>query len=264
YFETQIYRQGKVFSIRTNKFDDNSFELIINDITRQEKLHTLKQEMTGNVAHELRTPITGIRAYLETLLNSSLDEEKRQYFISQAYSQTVVLSDLISDMSLLSKMDTAPLSFNLEKINIHELINQIATDFSASLKEKNIDLQNLIPAPTFINGNRNLLASIFRNLTDNSVRHAGENIHIRINIYQEDSEFHYFSFYDTGVGIKNDSHLNRLFERFYRIDEGRTRDAGGTGLGLSIVKNAVLFHKGSIIAKNRLDGGLEFLFNLHK
>lgn len=95
-------------------------------------------------------------------------------------------------------------------------------------------------------------------------QYAGEGIEIRVSKYKEDKDFYYFSFYDTGIGIYDETHLTRLFERFYRINEGRTRDTGGTGLGLSIVKNAVAFHKGTITAKNRKEGGLEFLFQLHK
>ncbi len=87
---------------------------------------------------------------------------------------------------------------------------------------------------------------------------------INVSIYNEDADFYYFSFYDTGIGVKDETYLNRIFERFFRISEGRTRDNGGTGLGLSIVKNAVLFHKGNISVKNRKEGGLEFLFTLKK
>jgi signal transduction histidine kinase len=101
-------------------------------------------------------------------------------------------------------------------------------------------------------------------LTDNVILYAGYNVNIQIKKYNEDKSFYYFSYSDNGIGIQNEHHLNRLFERFYRIDEGRTRDAGGSGLGLSIVKNAIMFHKGSISAKNRTGGGLEFLFTLPK
>jgi signal transduction histidine kinase len=111
-------------------------------------------------------------------------------------------------------------------------------------------------------GNGNLLYSVFRNLMDNVVGHAGENIAINIDLRGEDDTFAYFSFSDNGVGIEDEKHLNRLFERFYRINEGRTRETGGSGLGLSIVKNAITFHGGTITAQNRTEGGLEFLFNL--
>ena len=119
-----------------------------------------------------------------------------------------------------------------------------------------------VPEDLTVKGNQNLLYAIFRNLADNAIRYAGENINIRITKYNEDKDFYYFSFYDTGIGIADEIHLNRLFERFYRINEGRTRDSGGSGLGLSIVKNAVAFHKGTITVKNRKEGGLEFIFQL--
>lgn len=114
-----------------------------------------------------------------------------------------------------------------------------------------------------IEGNHTLLYSIFRNLIDNALSYAGENITIGIDNYTEDNEFYYFSLYDTGCGVE-EAFLDRIFDRFYRINEGRSRKNGGSGLGLSIVKNAVLFHKGQISAKNRKDGGLEFIFSLRK
>lgn len=235
----------------------------MNDITKQGKTRQLKQEMTSNIAHELRTPVTSIRGYLETVLEQPLDDEKKKYFITQAFDQTIVLSELIQDMSLITKMEEAPQLFKMEKINIAQTLDKLKKDLSSLLKEKKIDMQWTIPNDSVLEGNKNLIYSIFRNLTDNAIRYAGEGIKIHVNEYKEDKDFNYFSFYDTGVGV-DEIHLNRLFERFYRISEGRTRDAGGTGLGLSIVKNAVSFHKGTITAKNRKDGGLEFIFQLHK
>ena len=108
-----------------------------------------------------------------------------------------------------------------------------------------------------------LLYSIFRNLMDNAIAYAGTNIHININCFREDENFYYFSFADTGIGVSPE-HLNRLFERFYRVDKGRSRKLGGTGLGLAIVKNAVIIHGGTISAKNNQGGGLEFVFTLAK
>jgi nitrogen fixation/metabolism regulation signal transduction histidine kinase len=262
YFETQIRRQGKTFSLRVNIFEDKEFEVVLNNITRQEKTRLLKQEMTGNIAHELRTPVTSIRGFLETVLEQPLDEEKKKHFISQAFRQTIVLSELMQDMSLITKIEEAPQSFKMEKINIYHLLQTLKEDLSLPLQEKNIDMQWNIPDDLVINGNQNLLYAVFRNLTDNVIRYAGENINIWINKYNEDRDFYYCSFYDTGIGIADDSHLNRLFERFYKVDEGRSRDSGGSGLGLSIVKNAIAFHKGNIMVKNRKESGLEFLFQI--
>lgn len=264
YLEYSISKQGKIFSVRANIFEDGSSEIILSDITKQEKTKQLKQELTGNIAHELRTPITSIRGYLETVLSQPLDNEKKHYFIVRAFQQTVVLSEIIQDMSLIAKMEEAPDLFVLEKINLESLLQKIKDDVSVQLNAKHIEMQWQLPQSLELTGNINLLYSLFKNLTDNAIRYAGENIKINISMYNKDAHFYYFSFYDTGIGIKEENHLNRIFERFYRMNEGRTRDTGGTGLGLSIVKNAVLFHKGKITSKNRKEGGLEFLFTLKK
>ena len=264
YFEMQVTRHGKVFAVRANVFENNSFEVIINDITRQEKTRQMKQEITGNIAHELRTPVTSIRGYLETVLEQPLDEKKERDFLSKAYNQTLVLSELIRDMGLITKIEEAPQSFQLEAVPILDLLRSIQADLEIPLKEKGITMAWNVTENVVVHGNRHLLYSVFRNLTDNAIRYAGNDIKIYINSYREESDFYHFSYSDTGVGIANEQHLTRLFERFYRVNEGRTRDTGGSGLGLSIVKNAILFHKGTITAKNKTGGGLEFLFTLPK
>ncbi|MDR1593611.1 MAG: two-component sensor histidine kinase [Prevotellaceae bacterium] len=263
YFETQIDRHGKSFAVRVNVFDDKSFEIIINDVTKQEKTRRLKQEMTGNITHELRTPVTGIRGCLETILEHQLDAEKKDYFIRSAYNQVLMLSELIRDMSLITKMEEAPQSFKSEEVFIANLLQNLKNDLEIPLRDKNIRMQWDVTGNIVVKGNANLLYSIFRNLTDNVIRYAGTDIDVDIRKFGEDRNFYYFSYSDNGVGI-GEQHLNRIFERFYRVNEGRTRDTGGSGLGLSIVKNAVAFHKGTIVAKNKADGGLEFLFKLAK
>ncbi len=262
FYDTQISKHGKVFSVRVNIFEDKGFEVILNDITKQEKTRKLKQEMTGNISHELRTPVTSIRGYLETVLEHNLDDNQKQHFINQAYNQTIVLSELMQDMSLITKIEEVPQSFRLENIIVCKLLDAIKADYADIFKEKAIDMTWDVPHDAGIRGNKNLVFSIFRNLVDNSVRYAGSDINIKVSLIKTDDRFYYFSFYDTGIGIEDEKHLTRLFERFYRINEGRSRDTGGSGLGLSIVKNAIAFHGGSIIARNRVGGGLEFLFQL--
>ncbi|MCO5259505.1 MAG: HAMP domain-containing histidine kinase [Crocinitomicaceae bacterium] len=262
YFETQLKNHGKIVSLRITVFEDMSYEIILNDITQQEKTRQLKQEITGNIAHELRTPIAGIRAYLETVLEQSISDDKKEHFIKQAYLQTISLSELIKDMSYLSKIEEAPKSFPMEQINLNSLLLKVELEVDELLKNKQIKMNWNFPNEFTLKGNYNLIYSIFRNLVENTIRYAGGNIQINITLINQDTNFYYFSYYDSGVGIKDEKHLNRIFERFYRIHEGRTRDSGGTGLGLSIVKNAIIFHKGSIIARNRKEGGLEFLFQL--
>ena len=222
------------------------------------------KEMTGNITHELRTPITGIRGCLETVLDKNLNDEKKQYFIEKAYNQIVVLSELIQDMGLLTKIKDAPQSFRFEQVNIPKMLEELKMEMENLLKEKNMRMEWDMPDNLLIYGNINLLYAIFRNLTDNAIRYAGKDASIHIHLYNEDRNYYYFSYFDTGAGIPEEHHLNRLFERFYCIREGRPRETSGSGLGLSIVKNAVLFHKGVIVAKNRYRGGLEFFFTLKK
>lgn len=264
YFETHIEKHSKHFSLRVNVFEDQSFEIILNDITKQRKTQLLKQEMTGNIAHELRTPVTSIRGYLETVLEKPLDAKKKQQFLTKAYNQVLGLSELIQDMGLITRIEEAPSSFSFEPVSLTKVLQGLKNDLATSLEEKGIGMNWDIPEKLMVKSNNNLLYSIFRNLTDNVIRYAGSNVKIAINQYSEDENFYYFLYSDTGRGISDETHFNRLFERFYRINEGRTRDSGGSGLGLSIVKNALLLHKGTITVKNRQGGGLEFLIKLPK
>jgi signal transduction histidine kinase len=264
-FNGKLYSNGCQFRVRVIIFDDRSFEIIIRNISATEKADFDRARLTNNVAHELRTPVTSVMGYLETLItHENLDEEKRKEFIQKAYNQTVRLSEIIQDVVLLSKTSTAPHSFLIENINISELLKDlIETDIRESIEKRNCTVIVSIPEDVVVRGNCTLIQSIFYNLCTNALKYAGENITITIRNYMEDDEYYYFSFSDNGTGIDN-KHLDHIFERFYRITEGRTRDKGGSGLGLAIVKDAVNFHKGAILAKNRAEGGLEFLFTLQK
>ncbi|MDR2579655.1 MAG: hypothetical protein LBC85_01510, partial [Fibromonadaceae bacterium] len=136
YFETRLSRHGSEFSLRVNTFADKSFEIILANITASERTKRLKQEMTGNIAHELRTPVTSIRGFLEIILNNDIDEEKRQEFLQRAFSQTQVLSELISDMSLLTKMDEKAEGLNFGNVNIRQLLQKVQKDTAPALAEK--------------------------------------------------------------------------------------------------------------------------------
>lgn len=263
-FEYLINKSGKYFKIQCIVFHDKSFEVIITDITKLEKNRLIKQQMTSNIAHELKTPVTSIQGFLETILdNPDLDPEKRLHFIERANAQATRLADLISDISILNKIEEAGEHFAFEKINLLEIITEINDEFTSELEKKKMNLDIQVDDKAEIVGNRPLLLSVFRNLTENSIKYAGENSNISINLYHEDNNTCNFSFSDTGIGIP-DEHLPRIFERFYRIASDRSRKLGGTGLGLAIVKNAIILHKGEISVRNSKDGGVEFLFSLPK
>ncbi|NDW10554.1 cell wall metabolism sensor histidine kinase WalK [Dysgonomonas sp. 520] len=263
YYIYNIESNGKIFQIQIVIYEDKSFEVSIKDVTRVEKNRRLKQEMTNNIAHELRTPVTSLRGYLETITQNVLPKEKQEQFLERAYQQTIRLSTLIEDVSLLSKVEEYSSQFSYEKVNLSQLIDDVRIDVSNRLSENYIKFYSNIDHELTINANYTLIYSIFRNLVDNTINYGGQNIEIHISNSLDDEEYVYLNYYDTGKGVPEE-HLNRLFERFYRVDQGRTRDNGGSGLGLSIVKNAVLFHKGKILVKNRENGGLEFLFTLKK
>jgi len=259
-----VEKNGRVFSIQCIVFQDSTFEISINDITVQEHENELKRHLTQNISHELKTPVSSILGYMESILeNPEMDEQRQRFFIERSFQQAQRLSALLQDISTLNKMDEAKRLFEKEMCNIAEVIHDVLNDVHLQVEQKEcIILQNFAPK-LLIHGNRSLIYSIFRNLMDNSLAYAGDRITIDINCYREDNQFYYFSFSDNGIGVPEE-HLNRLFERFYRIDKGRTRKMGGTGLGLAIVKNAVIYHRGTISAKSVPSGGLSFIFSLRK
>ena len=245
-----IDKNGKIFLIECILFLDNSYEISINDISRQEEESRMKRQLTQNVSHELKTPVSSIQGYLETILsNPDLSPDKRQFFLERCYSQSTRLTGLLRDISVLNRLDEASEMFDLTEVNITKLIAEIQKECSQDMEEKHITSEIILPGDPTVFGNNSLLYSIFRNLYDNAIAYAGENIKITVNCYKEDPKYYYFSFSDNGVGIPEE-HINRIFERFYRVDKGRSRKIGGTGLGLSIVKNGVNFHKGQISAKS--------------
>ena len=259
-----IDKNGKIFLIECILFLDNSYEISINDISRQEEESRMKRQLTQNVSHELKTPVSSIQGYLETILsNPDLSPDKRQFFLERCYSQSTRLTGLLRDISVLNRLDEASEMFDLTEVNITKLIAEIQKECSQDMEEKHITSEIILPGDPTVFGNNSLLYSIFRNLYDNAIAYAGENIKITVNCYKEDPKYDYFSFSDNGVGIPEE-HINRIFERFYRVDKGRSRKIGGTGLGLSIVKNGVNFHKGQISAKSSPGKGVTFFFTLKK
>ena len=259
-----IDKNGKIFLIECILFLDNSYEISINDISRQEEESRMKRQLTQNVSHELKTPVSSIQGYLETILsNPDLSPDKRQFFLERCYSQSPRLTGLLRDISVLNRLDEASEMFDLTEVNITKLIAEIQKECSQDMEEKHITSEIILPGDPTVFGNNSLLYSIFRNLYDNAIAYAGENIKITVNCYKEDPKYYYFSFSDNGVGIPEE-HINRIFERFYRVDKGRSRKIGGTGLGLSIVKNGVNFHKGQISAKSSPGKGVTFFFTLKK
>lgn len=224
----------------------------------------IKRQLTQNVAHEIKTPVASIHGYLETLVaNPNLPDEKRRHFLERCLSQSERMTRLMAYMSTVSRLDEGRVTME-EGVDLERIINDVIEDFKGKLDSAGISVQLAIPEYLFVRGDQGLLYSIFRNLVENAVMYASGADTLRISCFRREDSIE-FEISDNGSGIP-DKHLNHIFERFYRVDKGRTRGegaAGGTGLGLSIVKNAVMAHGGTISASSGPSGaGLIVRFSL--
>ncbi len=230
--------------------------------TRKEQ-DILKRQLTQNIAHELKTPVASIQGYLETILdNPHINDETKAQFLQRCYAQSERLTSLLRDISTLNRLDDGSDMIDFEAVDITQMISDITRETSLDRESRHMSLNLQLPERIVVKGNRSLLYSIFRNLTDNAIAYAGEGTTISLSAKEQGNKWH-FIFSDNGQGVPPE-HLARLFERFYRVDKGRSRKMGGTGLGLAIVKNAVLLHGGTIRVSNLPEGGLKFEFTIKK
>lgn len=225
-----------------------------------DSLQDQKRKMTNNIAHELRTPVTSIRGYLETLSTGpEMSEERRKMFIDRAYAQSLRLSELIRDISLVTKIEEAPEMLKVEMLDCSQIVREVLEEFAGKIAEGHFRVSNSVPDGLMVRGNQTLIYSIFRNLVENTLKYAGEGAEISISSLPRDGGHVSFRYYDTGKGV-DEEYLDRIFERFYRIPSSESDE--GSGLGLSIVRNAVAFHGGSIHVSPLMPHGLCFEFEI--
>ncbi len=230
--------------------------------TRKEQ-DILKRQLTQNIAHELKTPVASIQGYLETILdNPHINEETKAQFLQRCYAQSERLTSLLRDISTLNRLDDGSDMIDFEAVDITQMVADITRETALEREAHKMTFDNRLPERIVVKGNRSLLYSIFRNLTDNAIAYAGEGTTMTLEAKEQGNKW-YFIFRDNGQGVPTE-HLARLFERFYRVDKGRSRKMGGTGLGLAIVKNSVLLHGGTIRVSNLPEGGLKFEFAIKK
>lgn len=223
----------------------------------QREKERIKKQLTNNINHELKTPVASIKICIETLLaHTGLSKEKHDLFLQRCLANTERLQRLLADVSLITRMDDGSASIVKQAVNLSDLIGTAVAEHQMIAEAKGIAIENEVVRALPMSGNPSLLEAVFNNLIDNAIAYSGGTI-IKIRLLHEDEERITLSVADNGIGIA-DEHLPRLFERFYRIDKGRSRAAGGTGLGLAIVKNAVMLHDGSISVENIHSGGLSF------
>ncbi len=235
----------------------------VNRYEAEQERNRLKRQLTNNINHELKTPVASIQVCLETLLSGiNLSEEKRLELIERCYMHNERLRRLLNDVSLITRMEDGSALINREKVVINEIIDEVAEELEVMPEEERLMLHLDFNNEAVVDGNPSLIGSIFRNLTENAIAYSeGKNIYI--SLLENNEKVCRIRFEDDGKGVEQ-KHLPHLFERFYRVDKGRSRQKGGTGLGLAIVKHAVQFHGGTISVTNRPNGGLRFEFTLSK
>ena len=235
----------------------------VNRYEAEQERNRLKRQLTNNINHELKTPVASIQVCLETLLSGiTLSEEKRQELLERCYTHNERLRRLLNDVSLITRMEDGSALINREKVVINEIIDEVAEELKIIPENESMKLHSNFDDEVVIDGNPSLIGSIFRNLTENAIAYSeGKNIYL--SLLENNGKSCRIRFEDDGKGVDS-KQLPHLFERFYRIDKGRSRQKGGTGLGLSIVKHAVQFHGGTITVTNRPEGGLRFEFTFSK
>ncbi|MBQ0073966.1 MAG: hypothetical protein KBT34_07205 [Prevotella sp.] len=230
--------------------------------SEQEK-QRIKRQLTENAAHELKTPAATIEGYLETLVNNpDIPKDKQKDFLERCHAQSRRMSRLLADMSMLSRLDETGVVRQTADIDVAAIIQQIADETMTTFRELNISLQIKIPASLPMQGDASLVYSLFRNVFNNALAYATNATYFKVEA-SATSDYYTFTFTDNGPGIPSE-HLPHIFERFYRIDKGRSRRLGGTGLGLAIVKNIALQYDGHAFASPTPGGGLTIEVVMHK
>ncbi|OPZ91875.1 MAG: Sensor histidine kinase YycG [Firmicutes bacterium ADurb.Bin419] len=266
--ELEILIDDKILLIKTAPIspkegilNNSGWIISIQDITKVRKLEHLRTEFVSNVTHELKTPITSIRGFVETLKSGAINKpDVSVRFLDIIDIEAERLHELINDILSLSEIETKLSDTDIETISLNPIIDGVFEIMQKIANGKNILLQNNIPEKIFINANRNRMKQLILNLVDNAVKYNVPNGSVIVDAHRAEGKV-VISVKDTGIGIPAE-HLPRIFERFYRVDKGRSRDMGGTGLGLSIVKHIINLYNGDIKVNSKVGTGTEFIIQL--
>jgi two-component system sensor histidine kinase VicK len=268
YHGTDILEQnGETYNIDYAPFMNNQNEIggviiVFKNITEQYKIDKLQKEFVANVSHELKTPITTIKSYTETLLDGALEERQiAEDFLTVINSESDRMARLVSDLLRLSRMDYSKTKWKKENISLSDMVGQVLKKLQIQIKNKNIHLQlSQIPEDMHILFDRDGFEQILLNIAGNAVKYTPENGNVYISAYRENKNI-VVSIKDDGIGIPLEDQ-SRVFERFYRVDKARTRDMGGTGLGLSIAKQIADAHDSTIAVRSEINKGTEMIITI--
>lgn len=236
---------------------------VLRDITSLRHLEQMRQEFVANVSHELRTPLTSIKGFVETILSGNLNDKKLlERFLTIIDNETDRMIILINDLLDLSRIESGKQPFNKGPVDMKRVFDETMMVLQSKAEAKNISLANYIYDPMIVEGDEELLRQVAINLVDNGIKYTQEGGRVWVEAEQGLESIEFF-INDNGVGIPRE-HLERIFERFYRVDKGRARYLGGTGLGLAITKHIVDKHKGTICAESRMGKGTKMRLTLNK
>ena len=235
--------------------------LVFHELTRLKQLERTREEFVANVSHELRTPLSLIKGYVETLLDGARNNpEVAERFLKIIERNTSRLDLLIQDLLTISALESGRLKLNLHPVELRSLADKVLGDLHAKADAKQVTLANELPELP-IQADANRLDQVFANLVDNAIKYGRANGRVTVGGRKLDGDRVEVCVQDDGPGIPSES-LDRVFERFYRVDKARSRDQGGTGLGLSIVKHIVQAHGGEVWARSEPGKGAAFFFTL--
>jgi len=237
--------------------------LVIHDITEMRKLETMRRDFVANVSHELKTPLTSIKGFVETLLEGALeDKENSRSFLEIIRDHTDRLNSLINDLLELSSIESRQVKPENQEVNLKELSQKILLGFGSQLKKKSIKVEIDLPDSLLIRVDPHQMEQVFTNLLDNAIKFNKDKGKVRIYAEEFIGEIR-VTVEDSGIGIP-EADVPRIFERFYRVDKARSRQLGGTGLGLAIVKHIVESRGGQVGVESTEGLGAKFWFTLPK
>lgn len=259
-------KDQKTLRISTAFYKDDGqrlkgYALLFHDITESHKLEEMRREFVANVSHELKTPITTIKTYAETLGSGLVDDEKTQIeFAKTIEKEADRMTNLVKDLLDLSHIDFKKTKWDMEGIKVSELVRENVENLKIYQEDKEQTIKVLENADPVIFGDKNKISQVMVNIISNAIKYTAKGGIIEIEISQ-DKNYGYIAIKDDGIGIPQQE-TERIFERFYRVDKGRAREMGGTGLGLAIARDIVREHKGDIFAKSSLGEGSTFTIKL--
>jgi len=249
---------GRTFDVTAAPMPGGGAVAVLRDLTETERVEKTRRDFIANVSHELRTPLTSIQGYTETLLDSSPDSNHAREFLEIIRKNAARMSRLTEDLLTLARVESGEQPFDIQPVAPGELLEEAAQSFRDIARNQRVEIVVENSAPNPVKADREAIHQVFSNLIDNALKYGGGQIVLGSLPGKHNVEFYVR---DSGPGIGSE-HLQRLFERFYRVDKARSRESGGTGLGLAIAKHIVLAHGGTIRAESELNHGSTFLFTL--